>query len=86
MKFGAGGGKISGFQSAMRHENGNKVWVSTSARMNFDANGNFTGVEGVTRDITEKIKLEMNCLKIRKNSKSFSKSIRIFWITHLMEL
>jgi len=48
-------GQIVNVESRMRHKDGHTVWASTNARFRFDANNNFLGAEGVTRDITDRI-------------------------------
>ncbi|HQO22897.1 MAG TPA: PAS domain S-box protein, partial [Spirochaetota bacterium] len=42
------------------HKNGSLMWVEFLANSLFDENGNFIGLAGVTRDITERIKAEQN--------------------------
>ena len=39
-------------------KNGNWVWVEVSAEPHYDAHGNLVGLHGVTRDITERKRLE----------------------------
>ena len=48
-------GQIVNVESPMRHKDGHAVWASTNARIRFDKENNFVGVEGVTRDITDRI-------------------------------
>jgi diguanylate cyclase (GGDEF)-like protein/PAS domain S-box-containing protein len=50
----AGGGRVSGYEAPMRHKDGHVVWVLTNAQYVLDAQGKFVGVEGTTRDISEK--------------------------------
>jgi PAS domain S-box-containing protein len=50
----AGGGEVENFESNMRRKNGELVWVSTTAHHYLDDQGKVTGIEGVTRNITEK--------------------------------
>jgi PAS domain S-box-containing protein len=47
-------GTVTGYESALRHKDGHVVWVSTNARYYRHPNGEFAGVEGITRDITAK--------------------------------
>ena len=42
------------------HKNGSLMWVEFLANALFDENGEFIGLAGVTRDITERIKAEQN--------------------------
>jgi len=46
-------GSVQNYQAAMWHKDGRQVWVSTSAHYYIDEDGNVSGIEGVTRDITE---------------------------------
>lgn len=50
----AGGGSVTGYEAQMRHKDGHAVWVLTNAQYVLDAQGKFIGVEGTTRDISEK--------------------------------
>ncbi|MFH0824107.1 MAG: PAS domain S-box protein, partial [Pseudomonadota bacterium] len=47
-------GYVNDFQARLRHKNGDTVWVSTSARICRDKDGNPTGVEGIARDISDR--------------------------------
>jgi len=47
-------GSLSGYQSRLRHKDGREVWVLTNAHYLRDAAGNVVGVEGTTRDNTER--------------------------------
>ncbi len=51
-------GKVENFESEVRTKDNTYVWVSTNARMLTDADGAFSGVEGVTRDISRQKKSE----------------------------
>jgi diguanylate cyclase (GGDEF)-like protein/PAS domain S-box-containing protein len=50
----SGGGKVSGYEAALRHKDGHPVWVLTNAQYVLDAQGKVIGVEGTTRDISER--------------------------------
>ncbi|OEJ64075.1 PAS domain S-box protein [Magnetovibrio blakemorei] len=52
------GGRVSDYAVRLRHKNGQEVWVSTSAKMLYDAAGAYAGVEGTTRNITARKKVE----------------------------
>lgn len=54
----AGGGAVQGFEAEIIDREGNRKWVSTSARFWKDDSGNVLGVEGTIRDITERRKME----------------------------
>ena len=51
-------GKLIQVERALRHRDGSEVWVSTSGRATFDSEGNFLGVEGIARDITDRKRME----------------------------
>lgn len=51
-------GQVTDFRAPLIHRNGNMVWVSTNARYWRDADGTVKGVEGTTRDITERLVAE----------------------------
>ncbi len=66
-------GHIDNYEVEIRKKDGTFVWVSTNARMLLDDKGNYSGVEGVTRDISlikktqdEKTHLEESMRQIRK--------------------
>ncbi len=54
----ADGKKISNFEARLTQKSGQIIWVSTNAAYVFDSQGNITGVEGTTRNITAKKKRE----------------------------
>jgi diguanylate cyclase (GGDEF)-like protein/PAS domain S-box-containing protein len=49
----AAGGRIRGYEAALRRKDGTSVWVSTDSRYLRDDQGRICGVEGIARDITE---------------------------------
>lgn len=49
------GESVQGFQAALVHKNGNSVLVETNAKYRRDAAGNIIGIEGITRDITDRV-------------------------------
>ncbi|MEE8247818.1 MAG: PAS domain S-box protein, partial [Alphaproteobacteria bacterium] len=51
-------GNVRGYEGALRRKDGREIWVSTNARYRFDADGTVIGVEGTTRDITERKQAE----------------------------
>ena len=53
-----GEGKPVEVESLLRKRDGSTIWVSTSAYARFDETGQFIGVEGISRNITERKKLE----------------------------
>lgn len=52
-------GEVRGYEAAMQHKNGKIRWVSTNARFLYDDDGNVKGVEGITRDITQRREYEL---------------------------
>lgn len=56
------GGELSGFETELRNKSGESLWVATSAKVVYDENGVFDGVEGTTRDVTEHRNLRLELL------------------------
>jgi len=54
----AGGGRVTGYESRLRHRDGRQVWVLANSQYVRDAAGQVIGVEGTTRDITERRRAE----------------------------
>jgi diguanylate cyclase (GGDEF)-like protein/PAS domain S-box-containing protein len=54
----AGGGRVNGHESHLRHRDGHDVWVMTNAHTLYDVTGQPIGLEGTTRDITERRRAE----------------------------
>jgi len=54
----AAGGRLQNYVTALRHRDGSVVWVSTNAQYVHDADGKVIGVEGTTRDVTERTRAE----------------------------
>ncbi len=52
-------GVVNGFEARLLKKNGDIVWVSTTATLYRDKDGNIAGVEGISRDITERKRMEM---------------------------
>lgn len=66
-------GYLDNFEAEIRRKDGTFIWVSTNAKSLRDGEGNFIGVEGVTRDISKLKKaegerniLQENLLQIQK--------------------
>ena len=62
------GGRYKGFEAALRHKDGSRVWVSTNIQFFYDDNGDIAGVEGIVRDITQQKLTEE---KLRKSEQKF---------------
>ncbi|HWR87806.1 MAG TPA: PAS domain S-box protein, partial [Acidiferrobacterales bacterium] len=54
----AAGGTLRNYEVALRHRTGSVRWVSTNAQYVRAADGNVIGIEGTTRDITERKRAE----------------------------
>ncbi|MGD8526947.1 MAG: PAS domain-containing protein, partial [Thioalkalispiraceae bacterium] len=52
-------GAVTGYEAPLRHKDGRAVWVSTSSRYYYDEKGQVAGVEGITRNITDKHQQEV---------------------------
>ncbi|RLB91433.1 MAG: hypothetical protein DRH26_08020, partial [Deltaproteobacteria bacterium] len=61
-------GYVSDFETQLKRKDGSLWWVSTNALFYKDHNGNILGVEGVTRDITDRKKSED---KLRESEKKY---------------
>ena len=53
-KLAASGGKPIQHDSALRHKDGHRVWVFTHLYARTDEQGNYIGVEGITRESTKR--------------------------------
>lgn len=50
-------GEIHGFEAPLRHKDGHTIWLSTNARYLRDGEGSIIGVEGTSRDVSERRQL-----------------------------
>jgi diguanylate cyclase (GGDEF)-like protein/PAS domain S-box-containing protein len=57
-------GVIYDYQAPLRHKDGHAVWVSTNAKLLRDARGQMLGVEGTTRDVSERRRTEQQMAKL----------------------
>ncbi len=67
-------GNVRGYEAALRRKDGREIWVSTSTRYRFDADGKVIGVEGTTRDITERRRADQ---ALRESEASLANAQRI---------
>ncbi|MDH5778093.1 MAG: PAS domain S-box protein [Gammaproteobacteria bacterium] len=59
-------GSITDYEAELYKKDGSVIWVSTNAHFYLDKNGEIAGVEGTTRDITDKKKAEEE-LRLHRN-------------------
>ncbi len=65
-------GRVNNYEARLKRKDGSVWWAMTNAHIYYDADGNMAGVEGVTRDITErKIAEEQLRLSEQKFKKTF---------------
>jgi two-component system, cell cycle sensor histidine kinase PleC len=55
-------GDVVMIEGMMRHKAGFEVWVSTNAAARFNAEGQFTGIDGISRDDTSRKRTERDLL------------------------
>jgi len=60
------GGLLHNYEAALRHRDGSIIWVSTNAQFVRDGSGRVVGVEGTTRDITERRYSEERTAQLNK--------------------
>ena len=73
-------GCVKNYQIRHKQKDGNRIFVETNTTALFDDSGNFTGVVGVFRDITERMKGEG---ELRKLSTAVKQSPSVIAITDL---
>ncbi len=59
-------GTVLNYELPLKHKNGHHVWVLTNAQYYFDKNNNIAGVEGTTRDVTERKQTELQMGKLSR--------------------
>jgi PAS domain S-box-containing protein len=59
------GGVLRNHISEMRHRDGHVVWCLTNARVVYDAEGQVIGVEGTTRDVSDRHQMEQELRQAR---------------------
>ncbi|MEQ9329366.1 MAG: PAS domain S-box protein, partial [Rhodospirillales bacterium] len=69
----AGNGKPVMIEADLRHKAGHTVTLATRAFARFDADGNFAGIEGITRDISDRIAAEQ---ALRESEERFQLAVR----------
>lgn len=68
----AGGGKVYNYEAPMLHKNGTVRWVSTNAHFIYSRSGEITGVQGVSRIIDSKKKMEQDLRRSEEIFRSFA--------------
>ncbi|MFH2218503.1 MAG: ATP-binding protein [Pseudomonadota bacterium] len=51
-------GYVDNFEAQLRRKDNSAIWISTNAKLLKDGEGNFIGVEGIARDVTDRKELE----------------------------
>lgn len=59
------GGRIAGYETKLKRKDGLEIWVSTNAQKRYDDQGKFIGIEGISRDVTERRRAEKQLRKAR---------------------
>lgn len=62
----AGGGKATRVEAALKHKNGSIIWISTSAFVRHDPDGQPIFIEGMARDVSEHKQLENQLLALSR--------------------
>jgi len=57
-KLQAGGGRVTGYEAALRRKDGIEVWIETNSHYYRDESGQVCGVEGTVRNITDRKRAE----------------------------
>ncbi len=66
-------GRVEGFESEIVKSDGSILWISTNARIVLDADGEFAGVEGISRDITKRKRAEEENLILEESLRQSQK-------------
>jgi len=59
-------GYVKNFETQLKRKDNSIIWVSTNAQMLKDDEGKFIGVEGITRDVTDRKALEIQLRQAQK--------------------
>jgi PAS domain S-box-containing protein len=51
-------GKVKNYRTLLLKKGGSRIYVETTSNLLYDSEGNFNGVEGIVRDITERLRAE----------------------------
>ncbi len=67
-----GGGVVTNYEVLLKKNDGSPIYALTSSHKYYDAAGNYLGIEGILRDITERKQAEE---ELRKSEDRFSRAI-----------
>jgi len=70
-------GEVKGYEAPLRAKDGSMVFVSTNAQFYRDKAGEILGIQGMTRDFTERKLMEKTCGKAKRNT-------GVWWKTSVM--
>lgn len=76
-QLGSGDGWLRNVEMRLRRRDGRVVWVSTNAMLLSDGSGELRGVEGVTRDVTERHQAQAQMQKLSRALEQTADSVII---------
>jgi PAS domain S-box-containing protein len=59
-------GHVDDFEAQLKRKDNSIIWVSTNAKLLTDEEGNYIGVEGISRDVTDRKQLEYQLMQAQK--------------------
>lgn len=62
-------GRVKNYRTTLLRKDGASIYVETTANIILDSNGNYAGVEGIVRDITDRKRAEENLLQLNHQLK-----------------
>lgn len=65
-------GKVINYRTILLKKDGTPIYVETTANILLDQNGNYAGVEGIVRDITDRKRAEENLLQLNHQLKELN--------------
>ncbi|MCB1647447.1 MAG: PAS domain S-box protein [Pseudomonadales bacterium] len=73
-----GNGRVTHYQAALQHRNGRVVIVETNAHFRYGPNGEITGVEGIARNVTERLEGEQLLSQLGRIVEDSSQEVYVF--------
>ena len=70
-------GKIENYRTTLLKQDGSEIFVETTSKMLLNKKGEFAGVEGIVRDITERKKSEQTLLESKEKYKLLLNQFRL---------